>query len=326
MPVPPRPAPAVLSAVLALALAAGVSACSGSVDRDDVRAAEGTITGLTVTGEPGAAPAVRMAAPLKVTGTRTETVVAGTGAPVQVDQLFVLQLTMYDARTGKKAISTYDPGQVPMAVKNTDDTLFPALSKALVGQRQGSRLVLTVTGDDAYGDAGAPQYGIDPGDPVVLVADVVAVPPTEVLPALGSQGLGADPAGRALPRVVERDGLPDRIDTSGVAKPGRLVVVPLVTGTGPAVRDDSLVTVDYLGQVWGAAYPFEDTFTKEPALVPIGVDAVTEAWDRALVGVRRGSRLLVLAPPRLSFKAAGSPPAIPGSATIAYVIDVLGVS
>lgn len=308
---------------LAGALALAGSACSGSVHPGDVRAAEGTITGLTVSGEPGTAPSVRMAAPLKVAATRSETVVTGTGAPVQVDQLFVLQLTMYDARTGAKAISTYDRGRAPMVAKSTDDSLFPALSKALVGQRQGSRLVLVATADDAYGDTGASQFGIAAGDPVVLVADVLAVPPTDVLPEIDGTPLAATPG---APRVRMRDGLPDTLDLSGVTRPEDLVVVPLVRGSGPAVRDNSLVTVNYLGQVWGRSVPFEDTYPKEPAQVPIGVGAVTAAWDQALVGVRRGSRLLVLAPPRLAFKAAGNPPAVPGGATIAYVIDVLGVS
>jgi peptidylprolyl isomerase len=239
-----------------------------------------------------------------------------------VDQLFVLQLTMYDARTGAKAISTYDRGQVAMAVKNTSGTLFPALADALVGQRQGSRLVMTLTSEDGYGDTGAPQYGIGAGDALVLVADVVSVPPTEVLPAL--TGAMATPAG--LPRVTLEGGVPHGLDFSGARKPADLVVRTLIDGDGPPVRDDSLVTLRTLGQVWGARDPFDDSFGKEPVLVPVGVGQVVAAWDRALVGVRRGSRLLVVAPPGLAFKAAGRPPLIPPNATIGYVVDVLGVS
>lgn len=308
---------------LAVAGAVLLAACSGSVASEDLRSAQGTITGLNVTGTPGDPPVVRIAAPLKVTESRDETLVSGTGPPVAVDQLFVLQLTMYNARTGRKAISTYDPGQVAMAVKDTDGTLFPVLNKALVGARQGSRLVLAVTADDAYGEAGAPQYGIEPGDPLVLVADVVAVPPADVLP-----GIDGDPVRprSGLPRVLLEDGLPSGFDFAGSQRPGDLVVVPLVRGTGPAIKPDSLVTLHSLAQVWGSSVPFDDTFRKEPALVPIGTGKVIEAWDRALVGVRRGSRVLVIAPPRLAFKDAGNPPAVPPGATVAYVIDVLGVS
>ncbi|MBO9521043.1 MAG: FKBP-type peptidyl-prolyl cis-trans isomerase [Nocardioidaceae bacterium] len=308
-----------LAALLAVLLVTG---CSGSVGKDGIRSAEGSITGLTVAGEVGVAPVVRMAPPLRVDETRSETVVAGTGAPVVVDQLFVLQLTMYDARTGAKAISTYDPGQTAMAVKNTSGTLFPALADALVGQRQGSRLVMTLTSEDGYGDSGAPQYGIEAGDALVLVADVVSVPPTEVLPSV----TGATRALAGLPRVVLEAGVPRGLDFTGARRPAGLVVRTLIAGDGPPVRDDSLVTLRSLGQVWGSRDPFDDTFAKEPILVPVGVGQVVAAWDRALTGVRRGSRLLVVAPPRLAFEHAGRPPLIPPDATIGYVIDVLGVS
>lgn len=308
---------------LCIALVLALTACSGTT-RPDKGSINGLTGGLTVGGSPGTAPVVRMAAPLKISKTRSETVVAGSGAPVGVDQLFVLQLTMYDARTGAKAISTYDRGQVAMAVKNTSGTLFPALADALVGQRQGSRLVMALTSRDGYGDTGAPQYGIEPGDALVLVADVVAVPPTEVLSAV--DGTPREPRA-GVPKVVLDAGVPGGLDFSGAdAKPRKLVVVPLVAGTGPPVRDDSLVTLRSLGQVWRSKEPFDDSFTKEPILVAIGVGQVVEAWDRALVGVRRGSRLLVLAPPKLAFDAVGRPPLVPPNATIAYVIDVLGVS
>ncbi len=77
------------------------------------------------------------------------------------------------------------------------------LQKALTGRRQGARVLVAATADDAYGDTGAPQYGIKPGDPLVMVADVVAVPPTTVLDA--PEGQQVKPHA-GLPTVVERDG------------------------------------------------------------------------------------------------------------------------
>ena len=68
------------------------------------------------------------------------------------------------------------------------------------------------------------------------------------------------------------------------------------------------------------------TFPSRSTTVSLGTGNVIKAWDRALVGVPRGSRVLVLAPPSLAFQSTGQPPTIPGNATLAYVIDVLGVS
>ena len=110
----------------------------------------------------------------------------------------------------------------------------------------------------------------------------------------------------------------------GAGAPTTVRVITLVRGTGPEVRDHSLVTLDFLGQEWGRPVPFSDTYFKEPALVPIGAGGSVAAWDQALVGVRRGSRVLVLAPP--DEKAAPSVVDFPDNVAIAWVIDVLGVS
>lgn len=287
-----------LAGFVALGLVAG---CSGSVSKDKLRSAEGNITGLTVSGAVGSAPVVRMAAPLRATG--TETVVSGTGPVLVADQEFLLQLTLYDAGTGTKTRSTYDAGQSPKAVKSED--LAPELSKALLGQRQGSRVVLAQGG-------------------TVLIADIVAVPPAQTLDL--ATGTAATPSA-GLPRVVTDAGVPSGLDFSSAgAKPTSLQVVPLIEGDGAPVRDDSLVTVRSISQVWGRGLPFDDSFAKEPVLVPIGIGTMVRAWDQALVGVRRGSRLLVIAPPDLAFGAGGRPPLVPPDATIGYVIDVLGVS
>lgn len=308
---------AVLAVIAVLLLA---PACSGSVSKKDLQAAEGSIIGVAVSGEPGVRPVVRMAPPLKVTKPQTDVLVAGTGAPVQIDQRFVVQLSLYDARTGKASLSTYDAGQAPLVAKDSDDTLFPVLAKALVGQRQGSRVVLALPAADAFGAGGVPPAGIRSGDPVVVVADVVAVPPTTVLPSATGRTF---PPRSGAPAVQLSSGLP-----VGVSMPGReptdLLVVPLIAGAGPVVRDHSLVTLDYLGQQWGSTTPFEDTYFKEPAVFPIGTVGSVPAWDAALVGVRQGSRLLVVAPA----DRAGAPgvASAPKRATIAWVVDVLGVS
>ncbi len=308
-------------AALAAALALVCTGCSGIVKGSQVKSAEGTLTGLTVSGEPGSEPGVRMAAPLAVPETRTEVTVTGTGAPILVDQLFVLELTLYDARTGVKAFSTYDPGQHALAAKTTDDTLFPKLSTALIGKPQGSRVVMEMAASDAFAAGGVPPSGVRASDPVVVVADVVAVPPAQTISGPEGRSVATAPG---TPRITVGDSGPESIGTRGLVAPRGLEVIRLVDGTGPPVRDRSLVTLNYLGQQWGASDPFEDTYFKEPDLISLGTGTAPPAWDRALVGLHRGSRVLGVAPAAL----AGVPGATgtPVRGTIAWVIDVLGVS
>ena len=302
-----------------------LTGCGRSPDGSAASATSQLLSRIGVDGAFGTRPRLRFDAPLRVTESSWRVIKNGTGPPIRVDQQFLLQLTLVDGRTGKTAISTLDPGQTVKTLRSGDGGLFPVLQRALAGRRQGARLLIAAAPDDAYGDEGAAQYDIRPGDSLVMVADVVAVPPTKVLG--GPVGATAKPA-LAVPRPVERHGQVVRLRFTArtMDKPTHLVVVPLIEGTGPPARDQSLITIDDLGQLWGTRHVVTSTYGKEPMTFALGTGSVVKAWDRALVGVRRGSRVLVLAPPRLAFQQSGQPPEIPGNATVAYVIDVLGVS
>ncbi|MET3963854.1 peptidylprolyl isomerase [Marmoricola sp. OAE513] len=303
---------------LAAALVLVASGCSGSGST----AATGGLQGVTVDGEPGTEPTVRLAPPLKVEEVEKSVVVTGTGAPIVVDQLFVLQVTLYDGRTGKRAASTYEKPNLPVLAKTTDGSLFPALNDALVGLRQGSRLAMVLPSADAFGSEGVPPKGIRPEDPVVVVADVIAVPSASVLRTARGTAVAA---AAGAPRVELVAGDPTRVTfPAGTSEPDDVVVIPLIEGDGPKVPAHGLATVDYLGQSWGSRDAFVDTYFKEPAVVPIGAQLSLPAWDAGLVGVRTGSRVLILdpnpTPTRSQFVD------VPGRGTIAWVVDVLGVS
>lgn len=310
--------------VVTLALLVPV-ACGGSDDGSGAGATSRLLSKVRIGGAVGTLPRLSFDTPLRVADSGWRVIEQGSGAPIRVDQQFLLQLTLVNGRTGRRAISTLDPGQTARTLRTTDEDLFPVLQRALVGRRQGARLLVAAAAEDAYGDVGAPQYGIRPGDSLVMVADVVAVPPTTLLE--GPDGARVK-RGLALPRLVEHAGAVARLrfTSTTMRKPRHLVVVTLVRGTGPPARDLSLVTIDDLGQLWGTGHVVASTYGKGPITIALGTGNVIKAWDRALVGARRGSRLLVLAPPRLAFQRTGQPPEIPGNATLAYVIDLLGVS
>ena len=314
----------VVRPLCALLLLLAAACAAGGADGSD-SSTTATLERIKVGGPVGAKPRLSFHTPLAVSDSGYRVLEKGTGDPIRLDQQFLLQLTLVNGRTGDVAVSTLDPGQTAKTLRYTDEDLFPVLQKALTGRRQGARVLVAASADDAYGDAGAPQYGIKPGDPLVMVADVVAVPPTTVLDA--PEGERLKPR-TGLPTVVERDGKVRRLrfGSHSIPEPKKLVVVPLVLGTGPEARPDSLVTIDYLGQLWKSRRVVASTYGTDPTTVSLGTGNVIKAWDRALVGVPRGSRVLVLAPPSLAFQSTGQPPTIPGNATLAYVIDVLGVS
>jgi peptidylprolyl isomerase len=292
-------------ALAALLLVGSLTACSGTVRSQAARPAEEVLTGLTVSGDPGTAPVVRMRTPLTIDETISAVTRLGHGAPIQVDQLFVLELTLYDARTGERALTLE-----PVAAKSSDDTLFPVLADALIGVREGSRVVVAATAADAFGSGGVPPKGISASDPVVVVADVVAVPPRTVVPSAVGTPVPHVPM---TPEVVYgADDVPATVSFDHVTPVASLRSYPIVAGSGPRVRAHDVITVNYLAQRSLQDDPFEDTFFKEPVQVAIGTGTAPAAFDKFLVGVRRGSRVIIFGPA--------------GRGMIAWVVDVLGVS
>lgn len=299
-----------------LVLALSVSAC-GSGDAKQTTSLRDKIS---VSGDFAQQPTIKIDAPLSVPDTVSWTPTTGKGDRVGAEATTILQLTLADGRTGKQAISTLDKGQTPLEVK-LPDQIFPSLAKRLTGKPTGTRLVVASTSDDAYGKQGSPQIGIKGGDPVVIVADVLSTDPSTVLD--GPSG-GAVPLPANAPGVIEKAGVPAGIDVGKRKKPKKYAAYLMRQGTGDVIDDPDRVSVNYVGQVWGATQPFETSYSKDPALVSIGLGKVIKAWDRALVGLKEGARVMIVCPPATAYGASAQGP-IPANSTLVFVVDVLGV-
>jgi peptidylprolyl isomerase len=301
-------------AVLALAL---TTAACGSAEKKDATSVRDRIK---VSGAFGEKPKLEIDPPLKLTESTSWIGEKGTGDKIGSESTAILQLTMADGRTGKTAISTFDQGQRALEVK-LGDQVFPSLVQALGGKAAKTRVVVASTSDDAYGEKGAPQLGIKGGDPVVMVADIISTDPTSVL----DDPTGATRAAPATaPVLKEKDGLPVGFDFAKARKVKKLTVIPLREGTGPVVEEPDRIAANYLGQVWGAKQPFEETFSKEPALFSIGLASVIKAWDEALAGQKEGARVMIISPPSSAYGATAQQN-IPANSTLVFVVDVLGV-
>jgi peptidylprolyl isomerase len=304
----------------AAALLLALTLCSTACGTAEKKQAASLQDQIKVSGDFGKKPTIEIDTPLKVPQSTSWMEEVGKGDKVGADATTILQLTLADGRTGETAISTYDAGERPLEVM-LGNQIFPSLTQALTGKPARSRVVVASTSDDAYGDKGSPQIGIKGGDPVVMVADILSTDPTSVLDGPTGPQLAA-PA--IAPVVLEKDGLPVGFDFARASKSKKLVVVPLREGTGPAIEGPDRIAADYLGQVWGAKQPFEETFTKEPANFSIGLGSVIKAWDTALIGKKEGARVMIVCPPKLAYGGAAQPN-IPANSTLVFIVDVLGV-
>ena len=112
----------------------------------------------------------------------------GEGQSVEVNYYGV------NGRTGKKFDESFTNGQ-PVAFSLAQ--VVPGFSKGLVGQRQGSRVLIAMPGKDGYDPMGGnPQAGIEVGDTLIFVVDLVDVQ------LAGPEGSTVQP--RGLPTVTDK--------------------------------------------------------------------------------------------------------------------------
>lgn len=320
-----RKLPALLT-VVALLLTAACGGGSDGASATKAKSSSGTISDVNITGEFGTTPTVKVSPPLKISKSSTEVLTKGTGPTLSDGDQALVHLSLRNGTTGKAIGSTYDQG-VPTPITLNAAQMPAALAKALQGNSQGSRVAVAAPASELYGSKGNPSLSLKPTDSLVIVVDIVAVQASDVLS--GPKGSSKAPAAD-LPKIVKKDGKVSALDFTNTAKKQsqKLQVVTLVKGTGPKTTKQSLVTLDFLGQVYGKSKPFNNTFASGgPSPFPLGFGGVIPAWDKALVGVPIGSRVMLIAPPALAYGAQGSGDGeIPKNATLVFLIDVLGAS
>lgn len=306
----------------------GLTACG---DDDGGKKNTGSVT---VTGEFGKAPTVTFDGELNVVKTEYKVLTEGTGATIEDGDSLFAHIYIGNGFTGKQALSTFDPPEPTAGTKQTEAQKRPKptlltlskdsleiLREAVIGKKVGTRVEVLSTPKDSYGGQGNPDLRIGNEDSIVWVIDILS----DVLDA--PEGTAKkEPAG--LPSLVEKDGKVTRFDFAKTGDPAKgLQVITLVKGTGAPIEAGSPIAMRYLGQVWGAKKPFDENYKAEtPGSFNIGVGELVKGWDRGLVGVTGGSRVLLVIPPKLGYGAKGNKDAgIKGTDTLVFVIDVLGV-
>ena len=309
---------AALSGLLSLSLL-GLAACGSQSSGSEPGAG---LDSVTIDGEVGKKPKVTFDGRLDGEPAETKVLVEGDGETVADGQTASINFWIGNGFTEEEATSTYGQG-TPQSVELTDEVLAP-LREALIGNKVGDRIAVLTSAQDAYGDGGNPQIGIGNRDAVLFVIDILDT--GETIPILDApQGEEKEPAGWA-PTLIESDGVVTGLDFASAHQPtGELIATTLVKGDGAVVEKGQTITVDYLGQVYEADAPFDESYSKEPAEFPIGVGQVVAGWDERLVGRTVGSRVILEIPPDKGYGAKGNKDAgITGTDTLFFVVDILG--
>ncbi|MDT0186094.1 FKBP-type peptidyl-prolyl cis-trans isomerase [Microbacterium sp. ARD31] len=313
---------AALSGVLTLSLL-GLAAC-GSASSDTEEGGK-SLSSVTIEGKQGEEPKVTFDGRLDGSQEETEVLVEGDGETVADGDTVSANWWIGNGFTEKEAQSTYTKDGATQSVELSDEVL-PILREAMIGNQVGDRVVLLTSAAKAYGESGNPTIGIGNKDSVLAIVDIMDR--SETVPVLdGPQGEEKKPAAWA-PTLIEKDGVITGLDFTDAHEPtGKLIATTLVKGDGAKVKAGQTLTVDYLGQVYDAEKPFDESYSGEPAEFPIGVGQVIKGWDERLVGRTVGSRVILEIPPADGYGKTGNEQAgIKGTDTLFFVVDILKAS
>jgi peptidylprolyl isomerase len=255
--------------------------------------------------------------------TEVTTLVKGDGDDVADGDTVMTYLYVGNGTAKKDLYSDYDNG-APEAIPNTED-VEDLFKQIFDGATYGSRVAAVTTAQEVFGEnLEGNSLGVTEKDSLVIVADLIEK--QEVAPEPSSdEPEDADPS--TQPTIVEENGKPTGLDFEGIEEPALDTPVQRVVleeGDGAALKATDTISVNYLGAVYDADAPFDESYSRgEPLESPLS--GLIQGWTIGLTGVKVGSRVLLQIPPGFGYGAQGSPPSIPANATLWFVIDILEV-
>lgn len=271
-----------------------------------------SLSGVTATGAYGREPKLKLDAPWAIDKTRTKVLQPNSsGAVITEGTTVEVNYAGFNARTGKKFDDSFSRGS---SVAFNLGQVVPGFQKGLVGQHQGSRVLIAMPGSDGYDASGGnPQIDVKIGDTLVFVVDVVAVPLS------GPEGSKVA-AKAGLATVTDKDGTP--VVSIPKSDPGdKLQVQPLIKGKGKKVAAGDTITFDYVWQRWSDGKIVEETYGSKPAEAPLS--ELLPGMVKGLTNQTVGSRVLLVIPPSQGYPEGNETPKIDKGETLVMVVDLL---
>ena len=169
------------TSVLVISTALMLTACSSSSDEtstpaasassDSAPALAGTPVSVEVTGEAGSEPVVAITPGDPVTELEVTDVIVGEGDAVQAGATVTAHYVGYGAATGQMFDSSWvrgEPATFPLP------NVILGWQEGLVGMQVGGRRLLVIPAELGYGNNPPPGSGIEPGETLIFVVDLVS--------------------------------------------------------------------------------------------------------------------------------------------------------
>lgn len=106
---------------------------------------------------------------------------------------------------------------------------------------------------------------------------------------------------------------------------GELEWETLAEGEGDMAVPGRSVTVHYTGWLTNGT-KFDSSHDRvQPFTFRLGAGEVIKGWDEGVEGMKVGGKRKLTIPPKLGYGRFGSPPVIPGNATLVFEVELLKV-
>jgi FKBP-type peptidyl-prolyl cis-trans isomerase len=275
---------------------------------------------VTAAGTFGKAPAVTIPAKKAGSDLVVKTEIQGSGPALTKSDAFLTNYVVYiwSGATHKLVLSTYT--STPQVLSGS---LLPGLETALDGKKLGSRVLAVLPPKYGYGAQGNTQVGVTGSDTLVFVVDIIK----SYSATASAAGTQVSNGGGSLPTVTSAAGKAPTVAIPKTSPPSALVVKTLIKGTGAPVAKGQEVVTQYVGLNWRTRAIFDSSWSRG---APFGfqIDAspaqIIPGWDKGLLGVPVGSRVMLVIPPKDGYGSAGQSSAgIKGTDTLVFVVDVL---
>jgi FKBP-type peptidyl-prolyl cis-trans isomerase FkpA len=113
-------------------------------------------------------------------------------------------------------------------------------------------------------------------------------------------------------------------EPGAIRTPSGLVYREIAPGTGESPKPTDMVKVNYRGTLVNGT-EFDSSYKRnEPAEFPL--NRVIPCWTEGLQRMKVGGRSRLVCPANLAYGEQGSPPSIPGGATLIFDVELLGIN
>ena len=103
-----------------------------------------------------------------------------------------------------------------------------------------------------------------------------------------------------------------------------LYIQDVIAGGGTQATAGKSISVTYTGWLVSGTQ-FDSNVGKTALSFPLGVGRVIPGWDLGLVGMRAGGTRRLVIGSTLGYGSDGNAPAVPGNATLVFVVQLLSV-